>query len=105
MAQPPRHRTHPAIGIARVGNAPRDQFFIGPEVPYQNATGVAAMGTVVPPFKTAPGGELKPQAARFRVFEYTESGGKYTVSREITLDEKDVADLTWQVHLGNRKAS
>jgi hypothetical protein len=105
MAKPPRYRIHPAIGIARVGNAPRDQFFIGPEVPYQNATGAAGIGTVVPPFKAAPGGELKPQAARFRVFEYTESGGKYTVSREITLDGKDVVDLTWQVHLANRKAS
>ncbi|MDQ3789356.1 MAG: LodA/GoxA family CTQ-dependent oxidase [Actinomycetota bacterium] len=102
---PPRYRIHPAIGVARVGNAPRDQFFIGPELPYQYATGlgVATVGTAVPPFKT--GGEIKPQAARFRVFEYTESGGKYSVSREITLDEKDVVDLTWQVHLANRKAS
>ena len=103
MAKPPRYRIHPAIGIARVGNAAANEFFIGPERPGQAIVGVGGLGVKVPPFKT--GGLVRRQAARFRVFEYVESGGTFAVSREINLDEKDVAELTWKVHLANRKAS
>jgi hypothetical protein len=103
MAQPPRYRIHPAIGIARVGNADPDDYFVGPERPGQVVVGLPGLGTSTPPFKA--GGRTKRQAARFRVYEYTESGGVWTPSREITLDEKDVVDLTWTVHIANRKAS
>jgi L-lysine epsilon oxidase-like protein len=103
MAAPPRYRIHPAIGIARVGNAAADQFFLGPEQPNQPPGGVSGVGQTVPPFKT--GGLIRRQAARFRVFEYTESKGVYTVSREITLDQSDVVELTWSAHLVNSKAA
>src|SRR6266496_636226 len=97
----PRYRIHPAIGIARVGNAPADEFFIGPERPGQSVTGESGAGTAVPAFKD--GGLVRRKAARFRIFEYVESGGVWTVSREITAADADT--LTWTVHLANRKAS
>lgn len=90
-----RYRIHPAIGIARVGSDPAD-FFLGPERPNQLPQGG-------PRFKT--GGRIRRQAQRFRVFEYTESGGAWTAAREITADLADVVELTWTVHLANRKAS
>jgi hypothetical protein len=99
----PVYRIHPAIGIMRVGNADRDTFFIGPELPGVKATGDPSVGTKVPSFKA--GGLLKPQAARFRIWEYVERNGKLEPSREITLDQKDCIQIVWRVHLANRKAS
>ncbi len=99
----PVYRIHPAIGIMRLGNADRDTFFIGPELPGGRPTGDASVGTKVPPFKV--GGLLKPQAARFRIWEYVEKNGKLEPSREITLEEKDCFRIVWRVHLANRKAS
>lgn len=103
MATARRYRIHPAIGVARVGNVDPDDFFLGPERPSQAVTGVAGVGTTTPPFKS--GGRVKRQAARFRVWEYIEMGGVWNPSREVTLDDKDVIDLTWTVHVANRKAS
>lgn len=100
MAQPPRYRIHPAIGIARVGNAGADDHFIGPELPNQPGGGA---GGGAARFKS--GGAVRRQAARFRIFEYVESKGRYTVSREITAAMPEVIDLEWKVHLANRKAS
>ncbi len=96
------YKIHPAIGIARVGNAEADQFFIGPEIPGLPATGEPP-GTTVPKYKV--GGKIKPQAARFRIWEYKLIGNKYTPQREITLTESDVVYIYWTVHLANRKAS
>ncbi|HEU4507651.1 MAG TPA: LodA/GoxA family CTQ-dependent oxidase [Pyrinomonadaceae bacterium] len=103
MALPPIYRIHPAIGIGRVGNADRNTFFIGPELPGRGPIGDATVGTRVPNFKD--GGNIKPQAARFRIWEYVEKKGKYEASREINLDQKDCVELKWTVHLANRKAS
>ncbi len=97
------YKIHPAIGIARVGNADSGQFFIGPEIPGLPATGEPP-GTVVPPFKDRDG-RIKPQAARFRIWEYKLIDGKYTPSREVTLDDSDILDIRWMVHLANVKAS
>jgi hypothetical protein len=100
----PIYRIHPAIGIARVGNADRNTFFIGPEVPGLGPTGDAKVGTRVPDFKS--GGLIKPQAARFRIWEYVDDGkGVMVPSREVNLDEKDCAGIVWTTHLANRKAS
>ena len=52
------YRIYPSIGIARVGDS-KDGFFIGPEAP-----GVAPEG----PFRGKDDG-IKPQGARFRVFQ------------------------------------
>jgi len=100
MALPPIYKIHPAIGIARLGDA--SGFFIGSETPGLRPTGEPP-GTKVPPYKD--GGKIKPQAARFRVFEYVEKGGVYVVNREVSVAEKDVTKLVWTVHLANRKAS
>lgn len=114
MGELPRYRIHPAIGIARVGDAEGDdQFFVGPEMPGAATKGVDGIGRRVPPFKQIvidslgnPGSALmRRQAQRFRIFEYTEEKGIWKVSREINLNEKDVVSITWKVHLANRKAS
>ncbi len=97
------YKIHPAIGIARLGNADPDEFFIGPETPRLPATG-EALGTTVPPFKDD-AGRIKPQGARFRIFEYARVRGKYAPTREINLDREDVEKIEWAVHLANRKAS
>ena len=81
-------KIHPAIGIARVGNSPAD-FFIGPERPGEQPN--------------PPGGfkdgqcRVKRQAARFRIFATDDSG----IVDELTAAE---ADITWTVHLANKKA-
>lgn len=82
-------RIHPAIGIARIGNAPLE-YFVGPEIP-----GV---------YDFPKGGfrddanRLKRQAARFRIFGYDDQD---RVVEEIS--ETD-AKITWSVHLRNTKA-
>lgn len=91
------YRIHPAIGIARMGNADFDladptSFYVGSEAPYQ----VANHGQ---PYKT--GGKVKKQAQRFRIYEY-ENG---VATRELTLDEADVSAISWTVELANRKAA
>ncbi len=97
-------RVHPAIGVARVGNAAdRGSFFVGPELPGHGPTATDA-GTAAPPYKTA-AGEVKPQAARFRLWEYRVIGGKLTPYREVSLATPGVSAITWRVHLANKKAS
>ena len=57
-------------------------------------------------FKT-PDGRVKPQAARFRIFEYEkETDGKFHPIGEVkTSDTARAVKITWTVHLANRKAS
>jgi hypothetical protein len=85
-------RIHPAIGIARVGNAPgRNDYFIGPEVP--NRTPAPKGG-----YRDAQG-RLKRQAARFRIYGYDRNG---KVVGELT---DDIAEIEWRVHVANKKAA
>jgi L-Lysine epsilon oxidase N-terminal/L-lysine epsilon oxidase C-terminal domain len=84
---------HPAIGIARVGNAPADEYYIAPEIP----------GHAAPPgegrsYKNDQG-QIRREAARFRVYGYNSAG---EVVKEITADD---AEITWEVHVANRKAA
>jgi hypothetical protein len=112
-------RVHPAIGIGRVGDS--EEYYIAP---------VTAAGTLEPsglrgglPIK--PGtedtpitaddfrdhhGNVKRQAARFRIYAYPSgSSGKYPngggtlVTVGSTVDGKKVADIVWTVHLANKK--
>src|SRR5438477_8296256 len=62
-----QYRIHPAIGVARLGNADPSTYFIGPEAPGFGPLGDAP-GTA--PYPRKVGGLVKPQAARFRVWEY-----------------------------------
>jgi hypothetical protein len=100
---PPLYRIHPAIGIARVGNADPSTFFVGPEVPGQPPLHDGT-GTSVPNYKDSQG-FVKPQAARFRIFEYGYVNQRLTPLREVTLDTTGVAAITWTAHLANKKAS
>lgn len=86
-------KIHPAIGIARVGNSDK-QPFIGPESPDQPA---------LPPgsYKDSSGKIIR-QAARFRIYGYNQAG---EVVRELTLDDEDVTEIKWSVHLANKKAA
>ena len=96
------YRIHPAIGMARVGNAPSATFFIGPEVPGYGPLGDAP-GTAAPPYKSD--GQVKPQAARFRLFEYQWIDGLLTPVGEVNLDTPGVLAITWTAHLANKKGS
>ncbi len=96
------YRIHPSIGIARLGNAPSSTFYIGPEVPGLPPLGDAP-GTTVPPYKV--NGQIKPQAVRFRIFEYQWINGTLTPVREVTLDTPGVVGISWSAHLANKKAS
>ncbi|HXJ80038.1 MAG TPA: LodA/GoxA family CTQ-dependent oxidase [Candidatus Methylomirabilis sp.] len=83
---------HPAIGIARIGNAPADQYYLAPEVPGRAA--VPGPGG----FKNDKG-QVRKEACRFRIYGYDRVGN---VVREIAADD---AEITWEVHLANRKAA
>ncbi len=96
-----QYKIHPAIGVARLGDSPTG-WFIGPESP-------GALPDLSDPNITQPAngrykdaGGIKRQGARFRIYEYDDAGGAPTPVREITHAE---AEITWSVHLGNRKAA
>ncbi|ASS47422.1 MAG: hypothetical protein A3D31_16405 [Candidatus Fluviicola riflensis] len=84
---------YPAIGIARVGNAPAENendYFFGPDVTGQIPNPAGG-------FKNAKG-QVKKQAARFRIYGYDSDGN---VVKEITAAD---ASIQWRVHIANRKA-
>jgi hypothetical protein len=81
---------HPSVGVARVGNAPADEYYLAPEVPGR-AADPGPQG-----YKNAKG-QVRKEAARFRIYGYDKKGN---VVREITAEE---AEITWEVHLANRK--
>lgn len=86
---------HPAIGIARVGNAPADEYYLAPEIPGQ-AADPGSQG-----YKNAKG-EIRREAARFRVYGYDAAG---KVVKEITADTDADTEIVWEVHVANRKAA
>src|SRR6516164_10676165 len=105
-----QYRIHPAIGIARVGDAVRsdasnDFYFVGPEIPGL-AANVDPHSDAQREFKT-PDGKVKPQAARFRIFEYEKGNdGKFRPIGEVrTSDNTRAVKIVWTVHLANRKAN
>lgn len=92
------YKIYPAIGIARVGNAP-ESFYIGPEI-YR--------GLPINPDGSPFGeknfrddkGQLRRQAARFRI--YRVENGK---AEEVTPHSAGVKSIEWHVHLANKKPS
>jgi L-Lysine epsilon oxidase N-terminal/L-lysine epsilon oxidase C-terminal domain len=98
------YKIHPAIGVGRVGNNP-DKFFVGPEMPGHPGFEIHNddTETSIADGSYTDAGNVKRQAARFRVFEYDQdAAGAQTFNREITADD---ATITWQVDLVNRKAA
>lgn len=85
-----RAAIHPGIGVARVGNS-ADGYYIGPEVMDPPPMAPGALRD--------PGGALKREAARFRVYGYNAAG---EVVRELTAAE---ARIEWTVELANKKAA
>jgi len=105
-----QYRIHPAIGIARVGDAVRsdaskDFYFVGPEIP-EFAANVDPQSGAQGEFKTSDG-KVKPQAARFRIFEYEKGNdGKFHPIGEVTTsDNTRAVKMVWTAHLANRKAN
>jgi L-Lysine epsilon oxidase N-terminal/L-lysine epsilon oxidase C-terminal domain len=106
-----QYRIHPAIGIARVGNAIRrdddnDFYFVGPEFP-DVAANIDPLSGTQGTFKTTADGRVRPQAARFRIFEYEkQADGKFHPIGEVKVsDVSRTVTINWTVHLANRKAS
>jgi hypothetical protein len=90
---PMKIRIHPAIGIARLGNSPKE-FFLGPEIP-----GVYPRVDKYRDSKML----LKRQGARFRLFEYYGKDNKRF--REINAGDPRIKSIRWTVHLVNSKAA
>ncbi|WP_200883885.1 LodA/GoxA family CTQ-dependent oxidase [Archangium violaceum] len=82
-------KVHPGIGVCRVGDA-ETAFFLSPETDQiQRRSG---------DFYRDETGALKREAQRFRLYGYNAAG---EVVSELNSDN---ADITWTVHLVNRKA-
>jgi L-lysine 6-oxidase len=91
------YRIHPAIGFARVGNAP-DAYYLEP-------TGVGKLptepgGEERPVTEFKQDGQVKRQAARFRVYRHEEGKPPVEVSAGSGL-----ASVQWTVHVANKKAA
>jgi len=95
------YEIYPAIGIARVGNAP-EAFCIGPEA--AGGLPLHAEGSSAPfgagDFRDEEG-RVKRQAARFRIFRSAPG----QAPQEVTLDSAAIREIRWTVHLANKKAS
>lgn len=92
------YKIFPAIGIARVGNAP-DSFYIGPDSYRGLPINPNGKPFTQKDFRDDKG-RLRRQAARFRIYRI--KNGK---AEEITLKSKDVKSITWNVHVANKKPS
>ena len=84
-------KIYPPIGIARLGKSP-DDYFIGPERPLDSPPPVGGYRDAA--------GQIKRQAARFRLFGFDESG---KLVGEVTFAEAD--EIIWTVHVANTKAA
>ncbi len=84
----------PAIGIARLGDSEaEDGWFYGPEWGLGRSSRPADFK-----YRDA-AGRIKRQAARFRIYGFNKNG---EVVKELTDED---ADITWRVHLANKKAA
>ncbi len=94
-------KVYPPIGVARVGNAAgADEFVIGPETvggpPTLPGRSPEQPARHLFDFRTATG-EIKRQAARFRVYAHMQDGSVHEVT-------SDHATIEWHVSVANLKA-
>jgi len=102
-----RYAVHPSIGIARVGDSP--SFYLAPMTTGGLPIECKADGTMlrgrdgeprfVDGFKKD--AQIRRQAARFTVYRHDDEAG---TTEEVTLDDPDIASISWTVHLANKKA-
>ncbi|MEM8571998.1 MAG: CTQ-dependent lysine 6-oxidase LodA [Pseudomonadota bacterium] len=111
-AQTPRgYRIHPAIGVARVGDsgsnlsdpfAHPDTFYVGPEsiggLPTEFEKDANGEAVPVTSFKDR-ASQVRRQAARFRIYRDDGEGG----SEVVRLDDPEIAEIRWTVHVANKK--
>jgi hypothetical protein len=93
------YKIHPAIGVARIGTS--DDFYIAPETPGGLPTDPGS-GQPVTSFRDA-NGNLRKQAARFRVFAY-DSANPSDPGAEVSTGANGVASIEWTVYLANKKS-
>ena len=93
------YRIHPSIGFARVGNAP-DAWYLEPTAVGGLPTEIDEDGTERPVTRFKQDGQVKRQAARFRIYRY--EPGKAPV--EVT-PRKGLKSVRWTVHVANKKAA
>ncbi len=94
------YKIYPAIGVARVGNAP-SKFYIGPES-YRGLPSNPDDTDFTEQDLRDDQGRLCRQAARFRIYHIDDDTG---VETEITLDSPNVKSIRWVAHIANKKAS
>lgn len=115
-------RIHPSIGMARVGNS--TEYYLGPETmaAYPQEGSVITGGLPIKPNTDSTTitssdlrdaqGRLKRQAARFKIFQYPNTGpltyptpgGKEVIIGSM-VDGKKVTDIIWTAHLANKKGN
>ena len=95
----PTYRIHPAIGFARVGNSP-DAWYLEPTSVGGLPTERDALGGEHPVTEFKQAGQVKRQAARFRVYRYEEGQPPVEV-----MPSEGLRSLKWTVHVANKKAA
>lgn len=101
-----RYAVHPSVGIARVGNSV--DFYLAPiaqgglpiecDVDGTMQRGKDGNPVFVKTFKTEM--RIRRQAARFSVYRHDDEAG---TADEVTLDDDEIASITWTVHIANKK--
>lgn len=93
------YRIHPAIGFARVGNSP-DAWYLEPTRVGGLPTEYKPDGQEVPVSQFKQDGQIKRQAARFRIYRQEGSGAPV----ELKLGQ-GLKSIKWTVHVANKKAA
>lgn len=95
----PTYRIHPAIGFARVGNSP-DAWYLEPTAVGGLPTELDTLGGEDPVTEFKKAGQVKRQAARFRVYRYEDGQPPVEV-----MPGEGLRSLKWTVHVANKKAA
>lgn len=111
-----RYSIHPSIGVARVGNSgsPSNggsgnlgEFYLAPEeiggLPIECDRQGNSLDKPVTQFKDN-AGRIKRQAARFKIFKFDEENPN-DPGVEVTIQDKDVKNIEWTVHVANKKGA
>src|SRR5215510_12428674 len=95
------YRIHPAIGFARVGNSP-DSFYMEPTSVGGLPTEYDGKGNEGPVTHFKEAGQIRRQAARFRVYRYENGKDPVQVNQGTG---KGLKSLKWTVHMANKKSA